>query len=479
MNVATMLVCLPGSMLLAQKDDVVFKAPLIEVRKARLDNREYHYVLYNRVYLGRNYLKPMNQADYGKPDADFSRLPTTYFHDKSPIARDEKYLAHLKAPAYEGNEGLSKIDYWSPPWRTDRKFAWTDRGEQSFRGFYYSDPEIDKVLDVVNDAQAYLRASGVLSDIQLYKLGNPIHELIRAWSAASARSKNGGSLPWERLRRDAKEDRVAFEAPLVRVNRDRTDKNEYLSLMFNGIYLGKNYQKPKDHKSYGDPETDLSRYPTTYFHNKSPMGILLQKFNWFPGKENTYHADARLAASLVGLGLAPAGQLAHLWSEPPIAVVGMDVGTLASYARPAQTLHFVEWMPAFVTLSVPGKGEKPLFSYVQDALDRGACVKVFEGEPRASFEKLGNDGFYQLIVVNTYKLAVSTVHEKLMTTEGMKLLMSKTRPDGIVSTRQIGITISILFLLAPPRPSATRSWLDKIGRPGTRSAAAIGSPRNG
>ena len=44
--------------------------------------------------------------------------------------------------------------------------------------------------------------------------------------------------------------------------------------------------------------------------------------------------DARLPVTLVALGATPLEQLTSLWGEPPCAVLGMGVGTPASYARP-------------------------------------------------------------------------------------------------------------------------------------------------
>jgi hypothetical protein len=52
-------------------------------------------------------------------------------------------------------------------------------------------------------------------------------------------------------------------------------------------------------KSEGNP----SRLATTYYHRESPIGIALQRFNWFPGPPITYAADARLPASLIAQGL--------------------------------------------------------------------------------------------------------------------------------------------------------------------------------
>ena len=230
-------------------------------------------------------------------------------------------------------------------------------------------------------------------------------------------------------------DKVVFQAPQIQVRQggDRDVKGKpYLFLMYNGIYMGRNYEKPTNRNDYGKSAKDFSRLATTYFHDKSPIGMVLQKYNWFPGKDNTYHADVRVPASLVGLGLEPLGQLAQLWSEPPIAVLGMDVATLASYARPAQTMHFTERVPTFVKLSLPGKGEKRFFHYVQDVRGRGANLEIFAGEPREMIEKKGGERFYQAIVFETYKLPDAGLHKELLTKEAMQMMMSKVRDDGLV-----------------------------------------------
>jgi hypothetical protein len=246
--------------------------------------------------------------------------------------------------------------------------------------------------------------------------------------------------------------KTVFQAPSIQVRSVSEDNSDYLYLLYNRINIGRNYQKPKNQADYGNPDVDFSRTATLYFHDKSPIGMVLYEYNWFPGKENTYHADSRLPASMIGMGLDPMGQLVHLWSEPPIAVLGMDVGTLAAYARPGQTMHFTERVPVFVKLSLPGKDQKRYFHYVQDALDRGANLTVFEGEPRTMIEKNGGANFYQIIVVETYKLPVSGIHTELMTKEGLKMLMTKVRDDGIVCFH----TSNRYYELAPIIASAAR-----------------------
>ena len=47
-------------------------------------------------------------------------------------------------------------------------------------------------------------------------------------------------------------------------------------------------------------EGSLRRLATTYYHRDGPVGRVMEKFNWSPGPPNcnTYHADARILASL-------------------------------------------------------------------------------------------------------------------------------------------------------------------------------------
>jgi hypothetical protein len=226
---------------------------------------------------------------------------------------------------------------------------------------------------------------------------------------------------------------VVFKAPLIEVSRDPDRRGRIFHyVLYNRVYIGRNYDKPKEKADYGNPEKDWSRLPTTYFHDKSPVGVVLQKYNWFAGKDNTYHADARLPANLISMGGDPWGQLVQLWSEPPIAVLGMDIATLAAYARPGQTMHFTERVPTFVKLSFPGKDEKRFFHYAQDARDRGANLEIFEGEPRAMIEKHGGEKFYQVIVIESYKMPVVGVHKELMTREAVQMLMGKLGDDGIL-----------------------------------------------
>src|SRR5262249_6562645 len=147
-------------------------------------------------------------------------------------------------------------------------------------------------------------------------------------------------------------------------------------------------------------EMDLSRLATTYYHRAGPVGMAMERFDWFqklgairPSEVvdywNTYKSDARMPASLIGLGAAspgtstlPIGQLVGAWSEPPYAVIGLGTGTMASYARPFQHMHFYEIDDRVRRYSQPPPGRTLFFCYANDAVERGAELHVLMGDAR-------------------------------------------------------------------------------------------------
>jgi hypothetical protein len=82
------------------------------------------------------------------------------------------------------------------------------------------------------------------------------------------------------------------------------------TLMHGTTHHGLNYWYPD---GSGDLP-DMTRLATTYYHRECPVGVVMERLNWFPGyktdgkdgdKRLTYWADARLPMSVVGSG-APA-----------------------------------------------------------------------------------------------------------------------------------------------------------------------------
>jgi hypothetical protein len=159
----------------------------------------------------------------------------------------------------------------------------------------------------------------------------------------------------------------------------------YTYLMHGTTHHGLNYQRPKG----------LRRLATTYYHRKGPTGIIMERLNWFPGPQNTYWADARLATSFAALGGSglgvtnlPVEQIAAAWSEPPYATVGLGTGTMASYGRPFQHVTFYEIDNKIRSFHLePFAAGRPFFNYVGDSIKRGVALEVIMGDARQSLAK--------------------------------------------------------------------------------------------
>ena len=197
----------------------------------------------------------------------------------------------------------------------------------------------------------------------------------------------------------------------------------YRQLIHGHINHGMNFIKPENEEDWGKPLKDYSRVATTYYHRLGPAGRVMELFNWFKDpRENVYPADARMPAAIVGNlmgdlagGMLPASSITNLWSEPPFATIGLGTGTMASYGRPYQHVHYYEIDNHIRRLSLPrksyftyeepegsgevgvGKNNSPYFTYLENAIRRGCDVQVLMGDarlrmalPYGSFAKYNN-----------------------------------------------------------------------------------------
>jgi hypothetical protein len=225
-----------------------------------------------------------------------------------------------------------------------------------------------------------------------------------------------------------------------RAYRDGARANRLMTL--DRTLIGANFTHP----------VELRRLATTYYHRRGPIGVVLERFNWFPGPVNTYWADARLPASLAALAAGdalraspmPVGPLVGVWSEPPIGVIGLEAGTLASYGRPFQDLHFYDKSDELKQLVLPSGGKPRRFHYLADALQRGCRVKVQTGALRATFSREAPDGYYHVLVVETSRGGTANIEMELLTREAMKLYFAKLTEQGTlclhVSNRHLDLT---------------------------------------
>ncbi len=215
----------------------------------------------------------------------------------------------------------------------------------------------------------------------------------------------------------------------------------------------RNYSLFRDGVLWGTCLNDARycRMPTTYYHSHGPLGMVFQKFNWFPGPVNTYRADARLPASLVAQGalLGPETMLnllGVLWSEPPVGVIGMESGTVASYARPFQRFDFFEQTKEIIELH---ERTPAYFSFISQARSRGAAISVFHGSPRQQLAQHAPDKYYQLLIMEACsgedgeKLALD-----LLTREGIAECMRRVADDGVLCVHASHRYIDLPLILA-------------------------------
>ncbi len=223
----------------------------------------------------------------------------------------------------------------------------------------------------------------------------------------------------------------------------------------------------------------LRREPITYFHPANGIGELFHKLTWGnpPGKAHTpehdawmqenlwvdppkqgeaeehkawqertekwydrfvktrghfYPADARMPASLVGLGaVSPWAQLVGTQQQPPYAVIGLGTGTLAAHAQPFQHVDFYEIDPIVRRLSVPPSGDADdlIFYYVDDALRRGAKLDIIMGDGRLKIKEAPAN-YYHAILLDAFSSDAVPVH--LLTKEAVEVYLNKLADGGVV-----------------------------------------------
>jgi spermidine synthase len=138
-------------------------------------------------------------------------------------------------------------------------------------------------------------------------------------------------------------------------------------------------------------DTEHRDEPLTYYHRTGPFGQLLA-------------ANQRVAMM------------------PEIAVVGLGVGALASYAGPGQLWTFYEIDPAVERLSTAG-----YFTFLNDCGDR---CRVVIGDARLSLAAAKPEE-YGLIVLDAFSSDAIPVH--LLTAEAVSLYLSRLAPHGLLA----------------------------------------------
>jgi len=144
-------------------------------------------------------------------------------------------------------------------------------------------------------------------------------------------------------------------------------------------------------------EDEERRLPTAYYAEESGVGLAI------------LHHPRR------GVGLR-------------IGVVGLGVGTLASYGAPGDTLRFYEINPDVIRLA---EGEGGYFTYLKDC---PAQVEVVPGDARVSLERelaAGDPQRFDLLAVDAFNSNAIPVH--LLTKEAFDVYLNRLQPDGVIA----------------------------------------------
>jgi hypothetical protein len=249
---------------------------------------------------------------------------------------------------------------------------------------------------------------------------------------------------------------------------------------------GMNFVAPKEDE-IGEPTKDFTRLATTYYHRLGPAGRVMELFNWFPNSpDNVYWADARMPCAVVGQAAGdmfsaalPFGSFVNLWSEPPYATIGLGTGTMASYGRPYQHVHYYEIDNQIRRLSLPKKpyytyeespGGTRWFTYLDGAIHRGSDVQVFMGDarlrmalPYGNFAEFmrdeskwmrehkneppgGPENFYHMMVVDAFSSDAIPAH--LITKEAIRMYFKHLTETGILCVHTSNRYVSLPKVVA-------------------------------
>ena len=166
---------------------------------------------------------------------------------------------------------------------------------------------------------------------------------------------------------------------------------------------------------HGRQFVDQSRRcePLSYHHENGPLGQVMAVFNAAP-------ANGR------------------------VAVIGIGVGAMASYSKPAQQWTFYEINPDVTNVA----RNSQYFSYLQGCTS--GSLSVVEGDARLNLQN--EEGHYGLIVLDAFSSDAIPVH--FVTQQALDLYLSKLAAGGLlafhVSSRSLNLN-SILADLAESR----------------------------
>jgi spermidine synthase len=111
-----------------------------------------------------------------------------------------------------------------------------------------------------------------------------------------------------------------------------------------------------------------------------------------------------------------------------VGVLGLGVGTLATYAQSGDIYRFYEINPVVVRLA---EGQGGYFTFLRDSQ---ADITVVEGDARISLEQelaAGEKQNFDVLVLDTFSSDSIPVH--LVTKEAFALYLDQLGPDGVIA----------------------------------------------
>jgi len=177
-----------------------------------------------------------------------------------------------------------------------------------------------------------------------------------------------------------------------------TDSNNRINTLYSGNTV------------HGRQFVDQSRRcePLSYHHENGPLGQIMAVFNAAPANSH-------------------------------VAVIGLGVGAMASYSRPAQEWTFYEINPDVINLARTSR----YFTYLQHCAS--GTMNVVEGDARLSLRN-AQTGQYGLIVLDAFSSDAIPVH--LVTQQALDLYLAKLADGGILAFHISNRSLNLKPILA-------------------------------
>jgi SAM-dependent methyltransferase len=191
---------------------------------------------------------------------------------------------------------------------------------------------------------------------------------------------------------DARNDDQVLQARsffgVLRISRDRDEDDGYIEMRHGTTLHGRQSLDPKRRAE-----------PVSYYHRGGPVSQVFEELDRHQGSRR-------------------------------VAVIGLGTGTLAAYARPGDAMTFYEIDTLVRDVAV----NRAYFTYLGDARDRGATIRVEMGDARIRLEAVKRERpgeRYDLLAVDAFSSDAIPVH--LLTREALRLYLDVLKPDGVLA----------------------------------------------